>query len=629
MCSHSRLITASFFTGHFFVSRENEKNIIIVSHCNTKHFSLSISHELNALFSCIAHAIRIITTTMKDASPGERLHQAIAHNDLETCRHILACPLTGPATAVHKNFRGNTPLMLAADGKCGKYASLALLDLLLEAGAASSAAQKSRNGRTAADIAAARGGIQVAEKLRRLEQPAEKTEAFQRCVYCKGKLRKRSKLAFLGDRVSRREEDNPLVLSLFRSGSECSGGDPSTWNSNAETNAIVNGLDRMEFHRVNSCKHFRKELTESMALIEEVRLLYGRRHHCSERSISTKNTTATTVPSKENDENCNENWKDWHIIDLCSGIACVTGALLLHLMPGCFVTAVDIVGRETLPHFAEAGFGGISDGDDGNGDDGNCTSSSQFSYVQCDIHDPGLIPRLCNRAKLCTANTRSDITAAASTTPTSRSKVHVVVLAMHCCGALSLRAVDIYKALGADAAFVMPCCLPPKAKTPPPKQELGKTVTDTKCTQTNTNISNEVDDETVAPGAGPSHGATSPSNEATAGSANPTTTGSDYDSAQRGIEEEIAHMYTSRNQNEQHRRWSILLKRYAHATTVGVREPALGAGTTMGALEFESEFEVTVRDIPAVLSARRTLISISLRRQQERPQDQTVDDGIL
>ena len=538
---------------------------------------------------------------------GERLHQAIAQNDLETCRQILSCPITGPSAAVHKNFRGSTPLMLAADGKCsdkGSSSSLSLVELLLEAGAASSAAQKSRNGRTAANIAMARAVqpkqninkntalLKLAEHLRSLEQHAADTETFARCLHCQGKLRKRSKLAFLGDRVRRQEEDNALVLSLFH------------WNGNNTVLKIMESLERMEFHRVNSCKNFRKEITESMALLEEVRRLRN--------SMTRKEDVTTTTVIHDDDDN-NTNWNDWHFIDLCSGSACVTGALLLHLMPGCFVTAVDIVGRDSLPHFSQAGFG--SDGDNSNDNDNNNNSSSgsQFSYVQCDIHLQGLVEQLRNRVELCTAsNTTPPATAAAS----SRSKVHVVVLAMHCCGTLSLRALDIGHALDADATFLMPCCLPPKTEISIPLLNLDKlstriaeeaadgTSTQTDTIQHTTNSNKEEETDTVTTHA--TNYSTNNESSALTGieeDAGCATTTNYLDLQWRGIEEEVAHIYTSRDQDEQHRRWSMLLRRYAYQK--------IGDRTT-------GEVETTMKDIQAVLSARRTSISVFRRRCNNR-----------
>mmetsp|Transcript_42276 Transcript_42276/g.57701 ORF Transcript_42276/g.57701 Transcript_42276/m.57701 type:complete len:112 (-) Transcript_42276:115-450(-) len=35
---------------------------------------------------------------------------------------------------------------------------------------------------------------------------------------------------------------------------------------------------------------------------------------------------------------------------------------------------------------------------------------------------------------------------------------------MHCCGGLSVRAVEVFEGLSADAVLLMPCCLPPKPK---------------------------------------------------------------------------------------------------------------------------------------------------------------------
>ena len=40
------------------------------------------------------------------------------------------------------------------------------------------------------------------------------------------------------------------------------------------------------------------------------------------------------------------------------------------------------------------------------------------------------------------------------------STLRYIVLGMHCCGELSLRAIEIYEEIGADGALLVPCCFP-------------------------------------------------------------------------------------------------------------------------------------------------------------------------
>ncbi len=68
----------------------------------------------------------------------------------------------GAIAGREKNRNGSTPLMLAANGKCGKH-SMDLVEALLKegCGGAESAAERNRKGHTAADFAAARGQVKL------------------------------------------------------------------------------------------------------------------------------------------------------------------------------------------------------------------------------------------------------------------------------------------------------------------------------------------------------------------------------------------------------------------------------------------------------------------------------------
>ena len=353
----------------------------------------------------------------KAATPGILLHAAISRNDWPACKTIL--DEHRDVAGACKNRCGSTPLMLAADGKCGKN-STRLLEALLEEGngGAASAAERNRKGKTAADIAQARGALALAVRLRALEASAAADEVFMRCTHCAAKLRPRSKLEFLGDKVSRGEETNPLLQAMF---------------ANPEA---VAPLASPLFHRVNSCLAFRKEATESMALIDEVQRL---RRSWENSAPFPQGMSETTAPYLD--------WSGWHFIDLCSG-ASLTGALALHLLSGCAVSAVDIVDSVTLPHFEAAGLTEAGEPPRG-----------RFAYLRSDVHDPALVLALSARIA---AHAASEVSGAQHETPI------VVIFGMHCCGLLSMRTVEIYEELKANAVLIMPCCLPPKSTLPSP-----------------------------------------------------------------------------------------------------------------------------------------------------------------
>ena len=84
-----------------------------------------------------------------EPTPGMLLHAAIEKNDWPTAQTVLAA--YGAIAGTAKNPRGTTPLMLAADGKCGRNNSL-LMEALLEEGngGASTAAERNKKGKTGA-----------------------------------------------------------------------------------------------------------------------------------------------------------------------------------------------------------------------------------------------------------------------------------------------------------------------------------------------------------------------------------------------------------------------------------------------------------------------------------------------
>ena len=379
---------------------------------------------------------------MTISAEAKLLHAAIANNDWPSAQSILN--EYGALVGRIKNPTGSTPLMLAANGKCGKNNHL-LVELLLQDGngGKESAAERNRKGKTAADIAEELGNIELSKRLRALENDAltnEQSKGLQRCTRCKAKLKSRSSLAFVRDCIVKGTEKNDLLLELFN-----------------EHPLAMNRLDVPALHRVNCCLSFRKELTESMALVSELKML---------RSNAETVTLCSVGESEEP-----LSWKGWHIVDLCSGAQCVTAALCLSILPGVSVTALDIVPSKELPHFEDVDWTRVmavgnaeDDGDNNvtnNREEGTVSSNnttdddnvSSFSYMQRDIHDSDLAQQLKSHI-----NTQSN----ANGTTTTYTGNKVIVLAMHCCGALSQRAICLFEELDATSILVMPCCLPPK-----------------------------------------------------------------------------------------------------------------------------------------------------------------------
>jgi len=120
---------------------------------------------------------------------------------------------------------------------------------------------------------------------------------------------------------------------------------------------------------------------------------------------------------------------DWaqphHVIDLCCGRG-ITAAFIGAAFRDWQVTAVDRVAEIALPHYAEGGLNNVH-------------------YLRLDLFSDGCLAAI--RAR------------------TDAVCLPVVVLGMHCCGQLSLKAIDIYEQdLHARAIVLCPCCLPMSSK---------------------------------------------------------------------------------------------------------------------------------------------------------------------
>ena len=113
----------------------------------------------------------------------------------------------------------------------------------------------------------------------------------------------------------------------------------------------------------------------------------------------------------------------WHVIDLCAGKGFLA-TLLAVLYPRMMVTAVDKFEPTFLPHYEAAGIDNVR-------------------YAQLDVLAPNFVQALRTVIRTDGAGRRT------------------IVLGMHLCGLLSLRAAELIRSLPeVEAVVLAPCCLP-------------------------------------------------------------------------------------------------------------------------------------------------------------------------
>lgn len=372
------------------------------------------------------------------ASFGNALHLAMARRDWPQCRELIA-GADGFALMSERNAGGATAMIMAAHGVCGA-AGPELIELMLAHGAAATLAER-RLSKTAADYAEVHNNHALAARLRALE-PAHGADPT--LCWCGERLKPRSKVESLGDAVRRGDERNRLVRALYR-----------------ERAAVAAALAKPEFHRVNGMKNFRKELTESMGLLAAL----GRRMAAPAAPAATLlAAAAAAAPAPLQCPPCVEPqpqllpWDaleqasaDWHVIDLCCGKSLTAAAVAL-CFPGAAVTCVDRCEQSRLPHYDRAGLGdriqflrvdmlATAEGGLGRGGSGELGGGDGSADG-----DGGGDPFL----------------SALFAADRARCRPKTAVLGMHCCGRLSVRAVEAFAALQADCVLLVPCCTPAK-----------------------------------------------------------------------------------------------------------------------------------------------------------------------
>jgi hypothetical protein len=218
--------------------------------------------------------------------------------------------------------------------------------------------------------------------------------------------------------VRRGEQRNPLICRFFHDLETCY---PAS---------AVQLLSSPALHCLNRRGKFTRELTEALAMLAQLRRIIAR---AEAHSDETDETDETDEPDEPGDTGSRPGSGSWHVIDLCCGKA-FFGTLVAALFPSCCVHCVDRQPPTFLPHFVLAGL------------------AERIAYVQLDVLSIGFVNEV--RALIEANGGR-----------------RVIVMGMHLCGILALRAIDLIRQLPRVEALVLaPCCLPNAAHaedTPP------------------------------------------------------------------------------------------------------------------------------------------------------------------
>lgn len=338
-----------------------------------------------------------------------------------------------------KNQLGITALMLAAG--CGGPIDVEAVHFLLANGAAKEAHAHSKTRRSAATYALEHGNAQLAEELRRVEEAqlalltnsSSNGMASSRCAVCGDRISRVSKFQSVYAAVNRGDETNPLIVDFVRS-SPCSLSPLRP--SQPPQPHWLEPLCRPALHSMTNRKGFTRELTEALAMVARLRRIVGRSSG-SGRGMGSgprggddddvgsgdEESAEEESAEKESAEEESAESGPWHVIDLCAGKGFLA-TLLAVLYPRMMVTAVDKFEPTFLPHYEAAGIDNVR-------------------YAQLDVLAPNFVQALRTVIRTDGAGRRT------------------IVLGMHLCGLLSLRAAELIRSLPeVEAVVLAPCCLP-------------------------------------------------------------------------------------------------------------------------------------------------------------------------
>mmetsp|Transcript_90726 Transcript_90726/g.142466 ORF Transcript_90726/g.142466 Transcript_90726/m.142466 type:complete len:419 (-) Transcript_90726:87-1343(-) len=258
----------------------------------------TVSTEASLSPDCAARKLYSVEELFDGArQPRARnaLHVALSANDSAAVARLID---SGDELLLNQpSPTGVTPLMLISMGHCDEE----LLWKLLEKRGSATIATYSETRRSAADYAKeCNRSSDVVDTLRQMETAEKMRTAAYRCPVCGDVARRRPLLRFFGERADKGTEDNRLLRSFFSD----------------RRNRILEGP---QYHQFNDMKKIRKELSESLAVLEALE---------------------SDLPNFG---------ADWHIVDLCCGKA-LTGLLASIRHPGVSVSLVDRLEPRFVPH---------------------------------------------------------------------------------------------------------------------------------------------------------------------------------------------------------------------------------------------------------------------------------------
>jgi hypothetical protein len=337
-----------------------------------------------------------------------RLMIAIVEGDVEQAKRLIAA---GDGVD-DRTIRNWTPLMIACMEKKEDLACL-----LLDHGAVSSIHIRSTSKMNAADYARLNGLKVLASRLQELERVS--IDSSRRCQICGEVLKTKTKLAYIREAIAAGTESNLLVKQFFAS-------------------TAASEMEKPEYHQLSSQTRLRKEITETMSVVNVLEAIVQREQASQRRDQSEE---ARSQSSK-----CSESSAlQLHVIDLCCGKS-LTGCTLALMHPEFVIHTVDILSPTALPHYptdARATPGECSEGSEGesNKSPGGNIRRGCLRYLQRDLFDASFVEAM-------------DSLIRSTALPT-------VVLGMHLCGNLSIKAIEMLHCTELVTDLVLsPCCLP-------------------------------------------------------------------------------------------------------------------------------------------------------------------------
>jgi hypothetical protein len=343
--------------------------------------------------------------------------------DIEALVESVATESERHALCNAKSTNGTTPLMIAAMSG-GRYPAPRAVEMtsiaryLLDRGGAGRTITASAGKRLrAADLAEQHGKVRLAAELRALEaaqlgawraeqeqlhEQASGTASLADCSFAAAPAAAPPVRRCTRCGVQLRECKFTAARRAVRSGEQTN---PLLAAFFADerlggSERVMSALSSPALHALNNKREFTREFTEAAAMLFALR-----------RLVSSEAEVGAEAEGR------------WHVVDLCCGKAFLA-TLIAVAHPDWSVTAVDLNDEAYLPHFADL------------------PQLSNLRYLRADVLGAGFVGEVAKAVA-------------------REGGARTVVLGMHLCGLLSLRAIELAEALPeARGLSLAPCCLP-------------------------------------------------------------------------------------------------------------------------------------------------------------------------